>query len=495
MHVGLLSAIILKILKKLKEPPKYLIVNTLLILYGFIVGYPSSIKRCILFFLLNSINKLFSLEISSTKCLLLTITVLIISNYKIIYDIGFIYSITTVLGILISNDFIKDKNKIKSSLKLSFVAFLFSLPISLTNFYEINLLSIFYNLLYVPFISVIVYPLALITFILPFLHPLFNLSIHILEYTSNILSNYQFFNLYMDFNLYETILFYFLLFLIFYKKIKPLYFFLFLIIAIDLLFPFFDKKGYVYFFDIGQGDASLIISPKRKDIILIDTGGIVNTIKEEEWAKRKEYYVSDNVITFIKSKGIKKINLAILSHGDADHAKEIDNIYKEIKIDSIKINPGEIKYLEQKALDLIKNTNYTPKNLELYFLNHKDYKDENANSLLTFIQIYNTKMISFGDATKEAEEDIIKKYNLQNIDIAKLSHHGSKTSSSKTYLQTINPKLAIISSGRNNRFNHPSQETIKTLNQLNINYLNTQSSGTIACIIRTDKVTYNEYKP
>lgn len=494
MHVGLLSGIILFLLKKLNDKLKYFILDIILVVYGFVVGFPSSIKRCILFFVINSINKVFKINISTFKVLLLVIFILVVYDFKIIFDTGFRYSIATVSGIVLSGDFIVDDSKLKSSFKLSLVAFLFSLPISLSCFYEINLLSIFYNIVYVPFVSLIVYPLSLLTFVLPFLNSVFELVIKVLEVSSNFLSEINVFNLYMDFNLLEIISFYFLLILIFYKKLKIFFIFLMFIIVFDLLVPYFDNNGYVYFFDVGQGDSSLIVSPNRKDIILIDTGGVVS-FKQEDWQKRDEYMVSDGVITFLKAKGIKAIDLLILSHADADHAKEVENIYQEIKIKSLKINNGDIGKYEQIAIDLIDRQDYKAKGMDLKYLNYKEYNDENADSVLTYMNIYNTQILSFGDATKEAENDVISKYNLNDIDILKLSHHGSKTSSSEYFLSIVKPKIGVISSGKNNKFNHPSKETIDTLNKLNIFYLNTQTSGTVEFVINKNSVTYNEYKP
>ena len=490
MHVGLLSGIFLACLKKLKDSQRYIIVDVILILYGFLVGYPSSIKRCILFFVLNTINKIFHFNLTTIKILLLTICFLIINDYKIVLDVGFQYSVCTVLGIALSSDFISKGNRLQTSFKLSLVAFLFSLPISLTNFYEINFLSVIYNIIFVPFISIIIYPLSLLSFFIPVLNPIFVFFINILEKSVTVLSKIKICSIYLDFNILEILLFYVLLFLIFSKNKFKLSIFLPLIIIIDIILPSFNSSAYVYFFDVGQGDSSLIISPYRKDIIMIDTGGIVSS-----GDFNSDYKVSDNIISFMKSQGIRKIDLLILSHGDADHAKEVQNIYEEIKINSIKINPGTIKEYEQIALDLIKNTSYTPKNLELTYLNQQDYVEENANSLLTLIKIYDKTILSFGDAPKNVEEEIANKYNLKNIDIAKISHHGSKTSSSKTYLSHINPKISIISSGRNNRFNHPNIETLDTLNELKLSYLNTQDSGSIEFRINKNRVTYNEYKP
>ncbi|HIS18440.1 MAG TPA: ComEC/Rec2 family competence protein, partial [Candidatus Coprovivens excrementavium] len=136
-QVVLLSLVILRFLKIFKTKIRYIIAISFIIVYGFIVGYPASIKRAIVFFIIASINKLEVINLSNIKILFLTVVVLILSNYKIIYDIAFLYSVLTVFGIFLAKEFIDDKNKFKSSFKLSIVAFLFSLPITLYNFYEL----------------------------------------------------------------------------------------------------------------------------------------------------------------------------------------------------------------------------------------------------------------------------------------------------------------------------------------------------------------------
>ena len=494
MHVGLLSSIILKLLKKVKVVKKYIIINIVLILYGYIVGYPSSIKRCILFFIFNSINKIFKLDISSLKILLLVICSLTFYNYKIIYDIGFIYSICTVSGIIICNNFINHENKIISSFRLSLVAFVFSLPVSFSSFYEVNLFSIFYNMIFVPYVSIIVYPLSLISFILPSISFIFSLSINLLEICSSYLSTIKYFSIYLDFNMIEIIIFYLVTLFMFCKNKYYLSFILFIIVFIDMIVPYLDSNGYVYFFDVGQGDSSLVISPYRKDIILIDTGGVVSYVSED-WMNRERFYVSDNVVSFMKSIGIKSIDLLILSHGDSDHALEVDNIVEDINIECLKLNLGSINKLENNSIKLIDTCLYEPKNMLLKYLNSDVYDNENDNSLLTYMKIYSTSILSLGDASSKVEEKLISKYRISNIDIFKLSHHGSKTSSSYKFLNSIKPKIGVISSGRNNRFNHPSKETINTLNKLSINYLNTQEEGSIKFVIGKDGWKYEFYEP
>lgn len=494
MHVGLLSNIILKLLKRFKDKSKYLIVNIFLIIYGFIVGFPSSIKRCIVFFIVNSINKYFKLEVSSFKVLMLVIGILVLYDYKIIYDVGFIYSICTVGGIILCNEFISHDDKLVSSFRLSLVAFVVSLPISLCNFYEVNILSIIYNMVYVPLVSIIVYPLSLLSFIIPSLSYVFGLSVKVLEVSSSFFSSIRLFNIYLNFNIIQVLLYYSVTLLVFYKGKYKLSIVLVLIVILDMISPYLDSNGYIYYFDVGQGDSSLIISPYRKDVILIDTGGSTSYVSEE-WMNRSEYYVSDNVISFMKSIGIKNIDLLVLSHGDSDHANEVDNILKDINIKCLNVNQGELNELEINAIESIGLCQYKPNNMVLKYLNYKIYDNENDNSLLSYMKIYNTSILSLGDASSIVEDDIIDKYKLNNIDILKLSHHGSKTSSSYKFLNKISPTIAVISSGRNNRFNHPSSETLSNLSKLKLDYLNTQDSGTIEFIIWKDGYRYRVYEP
>ena len=125
----------------------------------------------------------------------------------------------TVGGILFSSDYIKSDKKIVSSFKLSLVAFLFSLPITLYNFYSINLLSVFYNMLYVLFVGTVIYPFSLIVIIVPKLYILFQLLVNVMVWFSNILVKIDLFIIYLDFNLFEVLLFYLILLLfIFYGK-------------------------------------------------------------------------------------------------------------------------------------------------------------------------------------------------------------------------------------------------------------------------------------
>ena len=499
MHVSLLSGIILKGLKKVNNKLKYLIVIIVLISYGFIVGYPASIKRAITFFIIASINKIFNFKLSTLKILFITVFILIFINYKIIYDIGFLYSVITVFGIFWGSNFIKSENIIYSSFKLSLVAFLFSLPITLACFYEINILSIIYNMFYIPFVSVILYPFCLLTFILPFLEKILVLLIKVMENISLFLNNIDFFKLYLDFNIGEILLFYILLLVILrYNRFKY-FILLFLIVFIDFMIPYLDSSLYVYYLDVGQGDSSLIITPHLKEVILIDTGGKLSFDTKLEGDKS---YVSDGTLSLLRSLGINKIDYLILTHGDYDHMGDAIYLVNSIKINKVIFNCGKYNDLEKELMEVLEQEKinyYTCINEldinknKIYFLNSDIYDNENDNSNVTYFNFYNNNFLFMGDAGIDKEKYILDNYNLENIDFFKVGHHGSKTSSSKEFVNMINPKYSLVSVGRNNRYGHPNEEVLDILRDSKI--YRTDENGTIKLQIKNNKVNINLFEP
>ena len=499
MHVSLLSGIILKGLKKVNNKLKYLIVIIVLISYGFIVGYPASIKRAITFFIIASINKIFNFKLSTLKILFITVFILIFINYKIIYDIGFLYSVITVFGIFWGSNFIKSENIIYSSFKLSLVAFLFSLPITLACFYEINILSIIYNMFYIPFVSVILYPFCLLTFILPFLEKILILLIKVMENISLFLNNIDFFKLYLDFNIGEILLFYILLLVILrYNRFKY-FILLFLIVFIDLMIPYLDSSLYVYYLDVGQGDSSLIITPHLKEVILIDTGGKLSFDTKLDGDKS---YVSEGTLSLLRSLGINKIDYLILTHGDYDHMGDAIYLVNNIKINKVIFNCGEYNDLEKELMEVLEQEKinyYTCINEldinknKIYFLNSDIYDNENDNSNVTYFNFYNNNFLFMGDAGIDKEKYILDNYNLENIDFFKVGHHGSKTSSSKEFVNMINPKYSLVSVGRNNRYGHPNEEVLDILRDSKI--YRTDENGTIKLQIKNNKVNINLFEP
>ena len=126
-------------------------------------------------------------------------------------------------------------------------------------------------------------------------------------------------------------------------------------------------------------------------------------------------------------------------------------------------------------------------------MNNKDYGNENDNSSVIYTELNNHKFLFMGDAGVEVEEDLIEKYNLQNIDVLKVGHHGSKTSSSKEFIDKVNPKYSIISVGKNNRYGHPNDSVLENLEGSKI--YRTDQDGSIMFRIKNNKLRIETRPP
>ena len=155
-----------------------------------------------------------------------------------------------------------------------------------------------------------------------------------------------------------------------------------------------------------------------------------------------------------------------------------------------------IKVLDKKKIkyySCIKELNID--NNKLYFLQTKEYDNENDNSNVIYTELNGYKFMFMGDAGVEKEKDILDKYNLSNVDVLKVGHHGSKTSSSQNFIYQVMPSIAIIQVGKDNSYNLPNQETIDKLNAVGAKVYRTDESGTIkiTCDGKEKKVEFVKF--
>ena len=174
---------------------------------------------------------------------------------------------------------------------------------------------------------------------------------------------------------------------------------------------------------------------------------------------------------------------------------EAINLVENFKVEKVIFNCGEFNELEQELIQVldkkkipyyscIKELNID--NNKLYFLQTKEYDNENDNSSVIYTELNDYKFLFMGDAGVEVEEDLIEKYNLQDIDVFKVGHHGYKTSSSKEFIDEINPKYSMISVGKNNRYGHPNKEVLNNLNNSKI--YRTVQDGSIMFNVENNKL-------
>lgn len=497
LHVSMFSLILLKLLKRLKfnEKVSFVVTSLFLLFFSFVASFTPSILRAVIFFILSNINKIYYLFVKPKNILYLTFIILVIINPFYIFNIGFILSFTITFFILLFNEYNSVKSGIKSILIISLLSFLSSLPIIINMSYEINIVSSINNIFFIPFVTNIVFPISIISVIIPKVSYILNILTTVMEYVSNISSNIVNITIYFPYFNKILLVFYYLFLILFIKLKKKKYVLLiFLILLFLKIKPLFNRDTILYFLDIGQGD-SLLIRTKNNKSIMVDTGGSI-TYKREKWElKNRNFDIEKStIIPFIKSIGINKIDYLFLTHGDADHCGNSKSLIDNFSVKKVYLNKGKINNCEKKTNGNILYDDYLKiDNVEIYSLNNGEYSDENSLSMVLLLIIENYKILLMGDAPKKVEEEIIDKYDLDNIDILKVGHHGSNTSSSEKFINHIKPKYSIISVGKNNKFGHPKKIVLDTLSDSKI--YRTDEDGSIMFRIKNDKLQIETYSP
>ena len=181
---------------------------------------------------------------------------------------------------------------------------------------------------------------------------------------------------------------------------------------------------------------------------------------------------------------------------------EAINLVNKFKVENVIFNCGEFNDLENeliKVLDKKKIKYYSCikelniDNDKLYFLQTKEYDNENDNSNVIYTKLDGYKFMFMGDAGIDKEKDLLEQYNLKNIDFLKVGHHGSKTSSSKSFINEVNPKYSIISVEKNNRYGHPNKEALNNLEGSKI--YRTDRDGSIEIKINKTDDKIKTYSP
>ena len=276
---------------------------------------------------------------------------------------------------------------------------------------------------------------------------------------------------------------------------KKLFFIYILIISIISFLVPSIKNNYlsIHTIDVGQGDSILVQTPNSKNI-LID-GGDDNS--------------HSIVSSYLKKHNIKNIDYIIATHFDSDHIGGLDNIIDKFNVLNIYAPNYETDTLSYKNLI----TSCSNKNLSLKYLNNGDFinienninltvlapsyiqKENNLNSIVFKIDYKNKSFLFTGDAEASNELDIIKNYDLNDIDFLKVGHHGSSSSTTSEFLKEISPDVAVISCGYKNQYGHPHKSTLDTLDKNNILTYRTDILGNIVFYSDGDTIfTTKDYK-
>ncbi|WP_226535227.1 DNA internalization-related competence protein ComEC/Rec2 [Fictibacillus halophilus] len=485
----------------------YVLIANFLPVYIILTGGESSIVRAGIMGMLALCFIVFQKKISPVVLLSIVCITMLLWNPLYAFDLGFQLSFLMTFVLITSISLFKTTSNTHLLMITSFICSLFSFPIILYHFFEFSIWSLPINILYIPFVSLVLFPVAIVVAAVAHFIPsvLYVLKIPVqflFEGSASILEMVQKINgtLLLGRPSPWLFLLYFLAILyVFYEWERKDRFQLrycipfILVIMLQACFPYLNPSAKVSFINVGQGDSILIELPFRKAVYLIDTGGTIAFDKEEWEVADEEYDVTKKVVLpFLKGRGIRRLDGLILSHADMDHAGGTEFILKNFPVGTLYL--PENKNLSELGIEIIESAkqngiqmSYLRKGMQWgidnsqFLVLHPSEKNSSANnrSVVLWVKLYKTSFLLTGDIEKEAEHEIINHFSRLKADVLKIAHHGSATSTTNQFLELTEPRFAIISSGRNNIYGHPAKEVMNRLKEKKVTIYRTDENGDI----------------
>jgi DNA internalization competence protein ComEC/Rec2-like protein len=465
-----------------------------LIIFMAITNFTPSVTRACIMAILTLVSKILYKKADIYTNISISALIILLYNPYSLLDLGFKLSFGGTIGIIIFMRFIKKKqeepkllNYIKQMALVSICANIIIIPIIMNNFNTVSLTFLVSNILASPILAIIVivgFSIIIISIIshslsnllVFWLNPILNLLIKISSFCSKL----PFAKILVVTPYIFNIIFYYtiILYLVNYNKIKQfikkktVILLSIILILSNFIFYILPQDLKIYFIDVGQGDSTLIVTPSKKTI-LIDGGG------------SESFDVGEKVLLpYLLGRRIRKIDYIMISHFDTDHCKGIFTVIENLKVKNIIISKQaeksenykkfkeivankKINIILVKAGDKIKIDKYIY--FKILFPTEKLIMQNplNNNSIVSQLNYKSFKMLFTGDIEEMAEKEILnlQKDKLKST-ILKVAHHGSNTSSTQEFINSVKPELALIGVGKNNTFGHPSECVVEKLRDL-----------------------------
>lgn len=277
----------------------------------------------------------------------------------------------------------------------------------------------------------------------------------------------------------------------FYRR-RKLALLLSLVIALLFFLSKHPLQNEVTVVDIGQGDSIFLRDVKGKTL-LIDVGGKVTFESKQTWQQRAtDSNAERTLIPYLKSRGVSRIDQLVLTHTDTDHIGDMEEVAKHFDIGEVLVSPGSLmvpdfverlKAMKVKVRVIKAGDKLPTMNSQLQVFYPSQTGDGgNNDSLVLYGKLLDKTFLFTGDLEEAGEAELLASYPPFSVDVLKAGHHGSKGSSSPEFLAQLQPKIALISAGQNNRYKHPHQETLDRLAKVDSQIYRTDQQGAIRFI-------------
>lgn len=240
----------------------------------------------------------------------------------------------------------------------------------------------------------------------------------------------------------------------------------------------------VNFLDVGQADSAVIFTSDNRTI-LIDAGVPLN--------KKTEYV--PKLLDQLEKLNVERIDAMILTHPDYDHIAGAEAVLKEYDVLNVYMcKKASTSTTYKNLLDAIDNEGCekhigdlsagdylnlsTTENFRVLSVDSKTKNDANSASIVIRMSCESYSFLFTGDAPEKVEKEMLKNYSEElDVDVLKVGHHGSSTSSSEGFLQVVTPSVSVISCGTGNSYGHPHEEALKRLETYSDAIIRTDLTG------------------
>ena len=481
MHIMLIYGAIKYLLLHIFHYYRDIIPLSLIAIYVILIGAPASSVRALLFLILAKLNSNSTIKYSKLDILSISAILMLLANPYQAYYVGFILSYLVSFILIYTNDLITYNNRLIKMLMSYSLIYLITLPFVLNMTNVISIFSLVLSPILTMLISYVLLPISYILVALPFLDFVFKYIYSFFNgYIVNLASMLPV--IHMPYMNPVMILIYYISFTIIIISIAKnrgrLLSYLAMggyLLAIKLLIIYLPATT-VTFLDCGQGDCTVI--REGSSVIVVD---------------------AFNSFDYLKDLGLDRIDYLVLTHSDDDHLGDYKEVMDYFKVNLI-IYPSydyklSLLVRPYKSLAIKAGYRLRLRDLSLSFISPlKNYNNSNMNSLAIKLIINKTSVLLCADITKEVEYDLVNKYkDYLRADILKAGHHGSITSSSQIFIDTVKPTYSIISAGLNNRYHHPDSGVVKRLSGISYVY-NTINDGSITALIFKDSYLIRSYR-
>lgn len=489
LHISIIIFFLDLIAKHLniKRQDHLIIVITLLISYGYIIGYPISLLRALIMFIVkwiaiysnNIYDKLNSILLAFFLCLLI--------NPFFLYSTSLYLSFSAIFSVMYLSDLIKynfrNKDKKYDSLINCLAIQIGMFPIHIYVSNNINFLNILANLIIIPLAFIPVLSSFLVSLI-PF--SLLNLdvdllvgSVYLINYMVSELWQIKYISVaFSSFNVIYIFLYYAFILVFFnlygMKKNQKKLFFKCCLGVLSFIFVSKILASNIVlckinFIDVGQGDG--ILFRTKNQSFMVDVGG--NFLNKEKSSK--------DLVSYLHKNGVYSLDAVFLTHDDFDHVGNFKYLSERVNVKKL-YAISKFESLNENLISFLKlnqELKFDDVKLKVLSGEKRDFdQGKNESSLGMRAEINDFSILLTGDIEKE-EMNLSGK----SVDILKVGHHGSKNATSQKFLEEIQPIIAIISAGQDNRYGHPHKDVLKRLKNNNVEIYSTINDGNIEIIV------------